>query len=107
MYQKNRISNYMCRYGIVNNVDNFNQIAEEINKKEYFIYWKILLLLENCRIIEENSYSIIAEIDSEEYRYLLEDITKKFFTKIIKRTRLQTQKQVIGNLFFTTIIIYK
>ena len=33
---KNRISNYMYRYGI--NSDNFNQLAEVIHQKKYFIY---------------------------------------------------------------------
>ena len=101
---KNHISNYMYRYGI--NSDNFNQLAEVIHQKEYFIYQKILLILENCRIINKNSFSITAEIDSEEYRYLLEDITNKFFTKIIGRTRTETKNQVIGNLFLK-LIIYK
>ena len=33
---KNRISNHMYRYGI--NSDNFNELAEVIHQKEYFIY---------------------------------------------------------------------
>ena len=35
---KNRIHNYMYCYGS----DNFNQLAEVIYQKEYFIYRKIL-----------------------------------------------------------------
>ena len=46
------------------------------------------MLLENCRIVTENSYSITIEICSEEYRHLLEDISKKKFIKIIKRSRV-------------------
>ena len=35
---KNRIHNYMYHYGS----DNFNQLADVIYQKEYFIYQKIL-----------------------------------------------------------------
>ena len=85
---KNRIHNYMYCYGS----DNFNQLAEVIYQKEYFIYRKILLILENCRIINENLLSITAKIDSEEYRDLLEDITNKYFTKIIDRKKMRNKK---------------
>ena len=85
---KNRIHNYMYRYGS----DNFNQLAEVIYQKEYFIYQKILQILENCRIINENLLSITAKIDSEEYRDLLEDITNKYFTKIIDRKKMRNKK---------------
>ena len=62
------------------------------------------MILENCRTINENSFSITAEIDSEEFRYLLEDITDNSFTKIIGKTRTETKNQVIGNLFLKLII---
>ena len=72
--------------------DNFNQLAEVIYQKEYVIYRKILLILENCRIINENLLSITAKFDSEEYRDLLEDITNKYFTKIIDRKKMRNKK---------------
>ena len=72
--------------------DNFNQLAEVIYQKEYVSYRKILLILENCRIINENLLSITAKIDSEEYRDLLEDITNKYFTKIIDRKKMRNKK---------------
>ena len=100
--QKNRISNIMYRYSIENNEENFNKLAIVINQKEHFIYKEFFTLLENCRIVTENSHSITIEICSEEYRHLLEDISKKFFFKIIKRRKVNFNT----NLFFT-IIIYK
>ena len=100
--QKNRISNIMYRYGIEKNSENFNKLAMVINQKEYVIYKEIFTLLEKCRIVTENSHSITIESCSEEYRYLLEDISKKIFIKIIKRRKVNFDT----NLFFT-IIIYK
>ena len=86
--QKNQISNIMYQYGIENNAENFNKLAMVINQKEYYIQKGFFILLENCRIVTENSYSITIEICSEEYRHLLEDISKKKFIKIIKRSRV-------------------
>ena len=73
-----------------------------INQKEYVIYKEIFTLLENCRIATENSHSVTIEICSEEYKYLLEDISKKNFIKIIKR-----RKANFNTILFFTIIIYK
>ena len=98
--QKNQISNIMYQYGIENNAENFNKLAMVINQKEYYIYKEIFTLLENCRIVTENSYSITIEICSEEYRHLLEYISKKCFIKIIKRSIVSFDT----NLFFTNII---
>ena len=100
--QKNQISNIMYRYGIEKNTENFNKLATVINQEEYVIYKEIFTLLENCRIVTENSHSVIIEICSEEYNHLLEDISKKIFIKIIRRRRANFDT----NLFFT-IIIYK
>ena len=85
---KNQISNIMYQYGLENNAENFNKLAMVINQKEYYIQKGFFILLENCRIVTENSYSITIEICSEEYRHLLEDISKKKFIKIIKRSRV-------------------
>ena len=100
--QKNWISNIMYRYGIEKNSENFNKLAMVINQKEYVIYKEIFTLLENCRIVTENSHSITIEICSEEYRYLLENISKKIFIKTIKKRKVNFNT----NLFFN-IIIYK
>ena len=100
--QKNHISNLMYRYGIENYLDNFEKLANQINKKEHFMYRQVLLLLENCKVVEENSSILKVEICSEEYRRLLDDISKKFIIKVVKRRKVGFS----GNLFFT-IGIYK
>ena len=100
--QKNHISNLMYRYGIEDNLDNFEKPANQINKKEYYMYRQILLLLENCKIVEENSSVLKIEICSEEYRHLLDDISKTFLIKVVKRRKVGFS----GNIFFT-IVIYK
>ena len=87
---KNQIHNIMYRYGIEENMDNFNKIAEHINGKE------------NCIIIHENTRCLKIEICSEEHRHLLDDISKSFFLKITRRRRVD----FASNLFFT-ILIYK
>ena len=74
----------------------------KINKKGYYMYRQILLLLENCKIVEENSSVLKIEICSEEYRNLLDDISKKFLIKVVKRRKVGFS----GNMFFT-IVIYK
>ena len=35
---RNRINNYIYRYSIENKEENFNKLAEAINKKEYYVY---------------------------------------------------------------------
>ena len=35
---KNRINNYLYCYGIENNEEDCNKLAEEITKKEYSVY---------------------------------------------------------------------
>ena len=98
--QKNHISNLIYRYGIEDNLDNFEKIANQINKKEFFLYKQILLLLENCKIVEENSSSLTVEICSEQYRHLLDDISKKFLIKVVNRRKVGFS----GNIFFTILI---
>ena len=92
----------MYRYGIEDNLDNFEKLANQINKKEYYMYRQILLLLENYKIVEENSSVLKIEICSEEYRHLLDDISKTFLIKVVKRRKVGFS----GNIFFT-IVIYK
>ena len=100
--QKNYISNLIYRYGIENNLDNFEKLAAQINKKEYYMYRQIFLLLENCKIVEENSNVLKIEICSEEYKHLLHDISKKKFIKVVNRRKVGFS----GNIFFT-IVFYK
>ena len=99
---KNQISNVMYRYGIEENMNNFNKIAEHINGKQIDLYKVIFSILENCIIVDENAHSLKIEICSEEYRHLLDDISKTFFFKIKRRRRVD----FTSNLFFT-ILIYK
>ena len=47
---------------IKDNEENFNKIAEVITKREYFVYQKILYIINNCRMFEEDSRSITVEI---------------------------------------------
>lgn len=99
---KNRISNILYRYGIKDNLDNFNKIAEHINGKQINLYKAIFLILENCLIVDENEHSLKIEICSEQYREVLSDISKTFFFKITTRRKVD----FTSNLFFT-ILIYK
>ena len=69
---RNHINNYLYRYSIKDNEENFNKIAEVITKRECFVYRKKLYIINNCRVVEE---------DLVKHNLLLEDITKKFFTK--------------------------
>ena len=54
---KNRISNILQRYGIKENMNNFNKIAKHINGKQINLYKAIFLILENCLIVDENKHS--------------------------------------------------
>ena len=71
-------------------------------KKDFIIYRQILYLIDNCRIIKEDSMGIIVEIDLEEHNDLLKGITNKFFTKRFGERRYREKinhAYVIGNLF--------
>ena len=92
----------MYIYGIEENMNSFNKIAEHINRKKVDLYKVIFSILENCIIVDENDHSLKIEICSEEYRHLLDDISKTFFFKITKRRSVD----FMSNLFFT-ILIYK
>ena len=70
---RNRINNYLYRYSIKDNVENFSKIAGVITKREYFVYQKILYIINNCTVAEEDSGSITIEIDLVEHNHLLED----------------------------------
>ena len=74
----------MHRSGTEENMNNFNKIAEHINGKPIDLCKVIFSILENCIIVHENAHSLKIEICSEEYRYLLDDISKTFFFKITR-----------------------
>ena len=78
---RNRIHNFIYRYGIQDTEENFNKIGELIKQRNFHIFWKILYIVDNCRIIEEDSAGITTETDLVEHRTLLEDLTKSFSTK--------------------------
>ena len=77
----NRINNYIYRYRIKDTKENFNKIGEVITQREFCVDRKILYMIDNCHIIEEDSTGITVEICLEEHRELLKDLTKSFFTK--------------------------
>ena len=74
-----RINNYIYHYSIEDKEENFNKLAEVINKKEYYIFKAILYIIENCRIIEEDSGSVTVIVNLLEHINLLQDITNTFF----------------------------
>ena len=45
---KNKIHNYFYRYGIKETKENFEKLANVINKNKYLIYKQIFILIENC-----------------------------------------------------------
>ena len=97
---KNRIHNIMYRYGTEENANNFNKIAEHINGKQIDLYKVIFSILENCIIVDENPHSLKIEICSEQYRELIDNISKTFFFKITRGRRVD----FTSNLFFTILI---
>ena len=86
---RNHINNYIYRYSVEDKEENFNKIADVNNKKEYYVYRTILYMIDNCRIIQEDSRSITVEIDLLEHEHLLQDITGKFLTKKIKTKKFE------------------
>ena len=71
---RDRINSYMYRYSIKDVAENFNKLAE-------VIYRTILYIIDNYRIIKQDSKGITVEICLDEHRQLLEDLTKNFFMK--------------------------
>ena len=68
-------------YSIENTEGNFKKLREVIEERNFIIYRKILYMINNCRIIEEDSTGITIEIDLLEHYKLLEDLTNNFFAK--------------------------
>ena len=86
---RNRIHNYIYKYGIQDTEENFNKIGEVIKQRKFFIFRKILYIVDNCRIIEEDSTGITIEIDLVEHQTLLKDLTNSFFTKKISTRKVE------------------
>ena len=100
----NRIKNFIYMYNIQITEDNFKKLEHVIEKRDFTIYKQILYMVDNCRIVEEDSSRITVEIDLIEYRKLLEDLTNKLFTK--KLGNREFEKKIgsgyfVGNVFLT------
>ena len=52
---RNWVSNLIYYYSIENSEENFKKLAQVIDKKDYYIYKQILGLIDNCRIVSEDS----------------------------------------------------
>ena len=76
-------------YSIENTEENFKKLREVIEEKNFIIYRKILYMINNCWIIEEDSTGITIEIDLLEHQKLLEDLTNNFFTKKISTRKAE------------------
>ena len=90
---RNRLNNILYCYSTENNEENFQKLAQVINKRDY-IYKQILYMIDNCRIVSEDSCGITVEIDLYE-NTLLEDITKKFFIKKISTRKVEQRVLVL------------
>ena len=104
---KNKIHNYFYQHGIKENKENFEKLANVINKNKYLIYEQIFNLIENCQIIKNGNYGLIIEIDSEENKHLLDDLTKIFFIRKLGQRR--AEKKIghgykVGNVFLKILI---
>ena len=61
-------------------------------------------MIDNCRVVQEDLGSITVEIDLLEHNNLLEDITRKFFTKKISTRKFEKKinhAYIVGNPFLT------
>ena len=50
---------------------------------------QVFNLIENCHIIKNDNYGLIIEIDFEESKHLLNDVTKIFFTRKLEQKRVE------------------
>ena len=101
---RNRINSYLYCYSIENNKESFNKLAQVITKRKFFAYQNFFYLIDNYRIVCEDSNSIIIEIDLNQHNALLEDVTKCFFTKKLGTQKVEEKKNqayMVENLFLT------
>ena len=91
-------------YGIQETEENFKKLEEMIENREFIIYQKLLYIIDNCWIAEEDWSGITLEIDISEQRKLLDDLVNKFFTKKISTRKVEKKvgsAYFIGNPFLT------
>ena len=77
---KNRIDNYRYQYRIKDSKENLNKIEEVIKQRKFYVCCKILYMIDNCQIIEEDSTGITVEICLEEHG-IIRGFDKIFFYK--------------------------
>ena len=100
----NRIDNFIYMYNIQNTEKNFKKLEHVIEKRDFAIYRQILYMVDNCRIVEEDSLGITMEIDLFEYSKLLEDLKNKFFLKKLGNKKFEKKighDYFVGNVFLT------
>ena len=59
----NRTNNFIYMYNIQNTEENFNKLEHVIEKRDFILYKQILYLIDNCKIVEEDSSGITVEND--------------------------------------------
>ena len=67
---RNRIHNFIYQYRIKYTEENFNKIGEVITERKFYIYRKILYIIDNCCTVEEDLTGITVEICLNEHREL-------------------------------------
>ena len=71
-----------------------------IEERKFIIYHKILYIIDNCRIVDEDSLGTAIETDLLQHRKLLDDLASSFFTRKIS-TRKIGHAYFVGNPFLT------
>ena len=64
---RNKFHNYFYIYSIQETEENFKKLEEVIENREFIIYRKLLYIIDNCPIVEEDSSGITIEIDILEH----------------------------------------
>ena len=91
-------------YNIQNTVENLKKLEHVIEKRDFTIYKQILYMVDNCRIVQEDSSWIAVEIYLFEHRKLLQDLTNKIFRKKLGNRELEKKIgscYFVGNVFLT------
>ena len=91
-------------YNIQNTKEIVKQLEHVIEKGDFTIYKQILYMVNNYKIVEEDSSGITMEIDLSEHRKLLEDLTNKFFHKKLGNRKFEKKLghgHFVGNVFLT------
>ena len=94
---RNKIHNYFYIYGIQETEEKFKKLEEVIENREFIIYRKLLYIIDNCQIFEEDSSGIAVEIDILEHRKLLDDLANKFLQKNLAQEK---SKKKVGRAYF-------